>query len=87
MTQNSLVGENLLKQRSCSDCTKCCEGSLSGEVFGKTFYSGKPCHFVKLNEGCSVYKINGLVETLIKEKVEASKKPLPKNILPVNSKS
>ena len=33
------------------------------------------------------YKINGLVETLIKEKVEASKKPLPKNILPVNSKS
>ncbi len=33
------------------------------------------------------YKINGLVETLIKEKVEASKKPLPKNILPVNSKN
>ncbi len=32
------------------------------------------------------YKINGLVETLIKEKVEASKKPLPKNILPVNPK-
>jgi len=33
------------------------------------------------------YKINGLVETIIKEKVEASKKPLPKNILPVNFKS
>jgi predicted HicB family RNase H-like nuclease len=33
------------------------------------------------------YKINGLVETLIKEKVESTKKPLPKNILPVNSKS
>ena len=32
------------------------------------------------------YKINGLVETLIKEKVEASKKPLPKNILPATSK-
>jgi hypothetical protein len=29
------------------------------------------------------YKINGLVESLIKEKVEAHKKPLPKNILPV----
>ena len=57
MNQNSLVNESLLKQRSCSNCTKCCEGSLSGEVFGKTFYSGKPCHFVKLNEGCSVYKI------------------------------
>ena len=29
------------------------------------------------------YKINGLVETLIKEKVESSKKTPPKNILPV----
>ena len=29
------------------------------------------------------YKINGLIESLIKEKVEASKKPLPKNVLPV----
>ena len=33
------------------------------------------------------YKINGLIETLIKEKVDASKKPLPKNILPVTSKT
>lgn len=33
------------------------------------------------------YKINGLVETLIKEKVESVKKTPPKNILPVNSKS
>jgi hypothetical protein len=33
------------------------------------------------------YKINGLVETLIKEKVESSKKTPPKNVLPVNSKS
>jgi len=42
-----------------------------------------------LKEFCNErgYKINGLVESLIKEKVEASKKPLPKNILPVNSKT
>jgi len=33
------------------------------------------------------YKINGLIETLIKEKVDASKKPLPKNVLPVTSKT
>jgi hypothetical protein len=33
------------------------------------------------------YKINGLVESLIKEKVESVKKTPPKNILPVNSKS
>jgi len=29
------------------------------------------------------YKINGLVETLIKEKVESLKKTPPKNVLPV----
>jgi hypothetical protein len=29
------------------------------------------------------YKISGLIETLIKEKVESSKKTPPKNILPV----
>lgn len=33
------------------------------------------------------YKINGLVESLIKEKVESVKKIPPKNILPVNSKN
>ena len=27
------------------------------------------------------YKISGLVESLIKDKIESSKKPLPKNIL------
>jgi predicted HicB family RNase H-like nuclease len=31
------------------------------------------------------YKINGLVETLIKEKVESLKKTPPKNVLPVRS--
>ncbi len=31
------------------------------------------------------YRINGLVETLIKEKVESSKKTLPKNVLPVKN--
>ena len=29
------------------------------------------------------YKISGLIETLIKEKVESSQKTPPKNILPV----
>jgi hypothetical protein len=29
------------------------------------------------------YKISGLIETLIKEKVESSKKTPPKNVLPV----
>lgn len=29
------------------------------------------------------YKLSGLIETLIKEKVESSKKAPPKNVLPV----
>jgi len=32
------------------------------------------------------YKINGLVETLIKEKVQSLNKTTPKNVLPVASK-
>lgn len=43
-------------KRECGNCTKCCEGFLSGEAKGKTFYNGKPCHFVAIGKGCSIYK-------------------------------
>lgn len=42
--------------RECGTCTKCCEGYLSGNIKGKSFYSGKPCHFVALGKGCSIYE-------------------------------
>lgn len=42
-------------KRDCGDCTKCCEGYLSGEVLGKTFFRSKPCHFVAIGQGCTVY--------------------------------
>lgn len=42
--------------RSCKDCTKCCEGYLSGETKGYSFYKGKPCHFLEIGKGCSIYK-------------------------------
>lgn len=42
--------------RSCDNCTKCCEGTLSGEALGHTFYPGKPCHFVTIGKGCGIYK-------------------------------
>lgn len=42
-------------KRECGNCTKCCEGYLSGEALGHTFYNGKPCHFVAIGKGCSVY--------------------------------
>lgn len=41
--------------RSCRDCTKCCEGFLSGSAKGHDFYAGRPCHFVQIGKGCSIY--------------------------------
>ena len=41
--------------RSCSGCTKCCSGILSGEAFGKKFHRGRPCHFVG-KDGCTIYE-------------------------------
>ena len=40
--------------RECNGCTKCCEGWVQGEVFGHTFYQGRPCFF--LNKNCSIYE-------------------------------
>jgi hypothetical protein len=49
------IGQNLLQQRTCGDCTKCCEGSLTGTVYSQPFYKGRPCHFVSIGKGCSIY--------------------------------
>lgn len=42
--------------RSCDGCTKCCDGTLGGESHGHTFFPGKPCFFVILNKGCTIYE-------------------------------
>jgi len=42
-------------KRTCGTCTKCCEGWLTGEALGHTFYQGKPCHFLAIGKGCTVY--------------------------------
>lgn len=42
--------------RSCGDCTKCCEGYLTGSAKEKTFFKGKPCHFIEIGKGCMIYK-------------------------------
>jgi hypothetical protein len=44
------------KKRTCGNCTKCCEGYLAGEALGYPFYLGKPCHFVSIGKGCTVYE-------------------------------
>lgn len=45
-----------MSKRSCGTCTKCCEGYLTGEALGHTFYGGKPCHFIAIGKGCTVYE-------------------------------
>jgi hypothetical protein len=42
-------------KRECGSCTKCCEGYLSGEALGYSFYPGKPCHFIAIGKGCTIY--------------------------------
>lgn len=45
-----------IRERSCGTCTKCCEGHLTGVAHGIPFFSGKPCHFVDVDSGCSIYE-------------------------------
>ena len=42
-------------KRSCGTCTKCCEGYLPSTVKGRPFYKGKPCHFIEIGKGCTIY--------------------------------
>ena len=42
-------------KRECGTCTKCCEGYVNGEALGHSFHRGKPCHFVSIGKGCTVY--------------------------------
>ena len=45
----------IINNRSCDGCTKCCEGWLSATIYGKQMYRGRPCHF-KSQNGCSIYE-------------------------------
>lgn len=44
-----------MTKRGCGTCTKCCEGWLAGDALGHSFYPGKPCHFIAIGKGCTVY--------------------------------
>ena len=43
-------------ERSCEGCTKCCVGWLTANIHGEEMYPGKPCHFVEIGKGCTIYK-------------------------------
>ena len=40
--------------RSCGNCTMCCQGHLTGNAHGFEFGPGKPCHFIR-ESGCAIY--------------------------------
>lgn len=43
-----------LLQRSCGECTKCCEGWLEATIHGRSMHAGKPCFF--LGKSCTIYE-------------------------------
>ena len=40
--------------RSCGGCTACCDGWLTGRIYGHELAPGKPCHF-RGDGGCTIY--------------------------------
>lgn len=39
--------------RQCGNCTACCEGWLTAEIYGVTMKPGTPCQY--LNKKCTIY--------------------------------
>ena len=46
----------MLVKKECGTCTKCCEGWLRADIRGHEMYPGKPCFFVEIGKGCTIYK-------------------------------
>lgn len=42
-------------ERECGHCNACCNGTLSGNIYGHEMGNGTPCHFIKQG-GCSIYE-------------------------------
>ena len=39
--------------RSCGDCTKCCEGWLNAQIYDKPMFKGQSCYY--LGNQCTIY--------------------------------
>lgn len=44
----------IMPERSCGECTACCEGWLTGEAHGHSFQPGRPCFYLQNN--CGIYE-------------------------------
>ncbi len=42
-------------ERQCGDCTHCCDGHLSGMIYGESMGYKKPCKYVIKGKGCKIY--------------------------------
>ena len=49
--------DNINYERSCGDCSMCCEGFLAADIHGYQMMQGVPCHFkAQSSKGCcSIY--------------------------------
>lgn len=41
--------------RECGECSACCQGWVTGTVYGKQFNVGNPCYFLHENK-CTIYE-------------------------------
>ena len=56
MDKYSVIGYNKTMLKECGTCTKCCEGWLTADIKGHKMYPGKPCFFLEIGKGCTIYK-------------------------------
>jgi hypothetical protein len=51
----NLFSKKPASDRSCDNCTRCCEGWLTATIHGEEMYPGKPCQYVEVDVGCTIY--------------------------------
>lgn len=59
MSEEKILADILKKtKRECGECVSCCDGTLRGEVHGKAFGIGIPCHFLDkcASKKCTIYE-------------------------------
>lgn len=46
----------LSNSKTCDNCTKCCDGWITGSVDNQDFFPGKPCKYSNIGIGCKIYE-------------------------------
>jgi hypothetical protein len=59
MENKTLFLDTINYERTCGDCSICCQGWLSGQIYEYFMNPGIPCHFndtTKCGGGCTIYE-------------------------------